>query len=1052
MKITALVLFFVQVCFAAEICIEAEDFHLISGWKVIRGFEGYFPARPATWSGDRIKDDEKSSQAIATKKIIVEEAGRYNLWVRYESAYNFNSLFSIEITQNKKTVFNCEFGHKDGFKYFPMDRKWQIQRAWAYHNTDYVYQKMSVDLKKGEAIIILKKGSDIYPSCSRVIDLMYLTTDLNLEPGDDYTSWPRGQQGPALLNRFKQPVYLKILVSEKADGPATIRLETRFWLVGYYMGPRSVYWFSRQGLKDKMPDVSMLLKPGEKTDWERIDVLKVFPATFFVDTDQPAEILITRNIEKEKPAVIPLEAKKGLTFKTAAGMNEIIVSSGNSYWEKDILQSRPGRLVSEYFQKLTEEIEKYPVEGKKPRKMGLVAPFTVNPTVDFDARKLYSTAGITAQYGRCSPDVFGSEGDKFGFNRGVGYLSLQNIHLRTSGSGIGRYCYEGDYERLRKEYEKIYNELKQQGLGQLPQRIKLIEESSPPSLSVLREWEKINEKFRKYLKEKKVSVYDVLSLEDLTKIARDKSVTEEEVWNLAKLGTGDFEESISRPALYYHSHYFRALLFAENSKNATKIAEEIFPEGTITHSGSFFPSTGRKPSIHSGVDPFLLFSERGVTGYSSEISWGLNTPDFPGAQVLSYECAIARALSKYYNTPKGTYLISYSYYGYPSEFVRLGAYTFAGQCFDWINYFDVKYYPEIFKTVKEANYRIGAIEREIMNSDVEQGRIAIGWLTSTDIWDIAEEKIVPSWYDPGNTIYPGERTYLYLMLKHMQIPVEVLGEQDLVEGYLKNYDVYVLVGDHISDEAAQALKEWVNEGGKLISVAGGGFRNQYNQELEILKEVFGIKKTSLIKREKSLRPKLELLYALPLDAIEMESNGKKMSMQVYGYRQSFEIDGGRVIARFLNGEPAIVSNRYGKGEAIIIGALPGISYLKGAYPIKPFGRGGEDLSVYNYPNYNEQVREFIRAVIGDLLPLPKIYTDSPCVEANVLKDRETGSYYISLVNYAGKPVKGLNVAIDTERIKADAVESVFEKIRTEKKENRLIVNLNINEFEFLKLK
>ncbi|MCM8822422.1 MAG: beta-galactosidase trimerization domain-containing protein, partial [Candidatus Omnitrophica bacterium] len=443
---------------------------------------------------------------------------------------------------------------------------------------------------------------------------------------------------------------------------------------------------------------------------------------------------------------------------------------------------------------------------------------------------------------------------------------------------------------------------------------------------------------------------------------------------------------------------------------------------------------------------------RGVTGYSSEISWGLNTPDFPGAQVLSYECAIARALSKYYNTPKGTYLISYSYYGYPSEFVRLGAYTFAGQCFDWINYFDVKYYPEIFKTVKEANYRIGAIEREIMNSDVEQGRIAIGWLTSTDIWDIAEEKIVPSWYAPGNIIYPGERTYLYLMLKHMQIPVEVLGEQDLVEGYLKNYDVYVLVGDHISDEAAQALKEWVNEGGKLISVAGGGFRNQYNQELEILKEVFGIKKASLIKREKSLRPKLELLYALPLDEIEMESNGKKMSMQVYGYRQSFEIDGGRVIARFLNGEPAIVSNRYGKGEAIIIGALPGISYLKGAYPIKPFGRGGEDLSVYNYPNYNEQVREFIRAVIGDLLPLPKIYTDSPCVEANVLKDRETGSYYISLVNYAGKPVKGLNVAIDTERIKADAVESVFEKIRTEKKENRLIVNLNINEFEFLKLK
>ncbi|HOL50317.1 MAG TPA: hypothetical protein PK165_08440, partial [bacterium] len=185
MRVFLMLLCLAQACFAAEVCIEAEDFQIVSGWKVIKSFEGYFPARPATWSGNRIRDDEQVALAIAKKKVRIDEDGKYNLWVRYESAYGFNSLFNIEIVQNKKIVFAGEFGNRDSFKYFPMERKWQIQGPWAYHNTDYVYEKASVDLKKGEATIMLKKGKDVYPSCRRIIDFVFLTTDLSVEPGDD---------------------------------------------------------------------------------------------------------------------------------------------------------------------------------------------------------------------------------------------------------------------------------------------------------------------------------------------------------------------------------------------------------------------------------------------------------------------------------------------------------------------------------------------------------------------------------------------------------------------------------------------------------------------------------------------------------------------------------------------------------------------------------------------------------------------------------------------------------------------------------------------------
>lgn len=74
-----------------EIPIEAEHMDIIKGWTVEGG--SYFNGQPNLWSGARLTADASDEEAIAEKEIYIPAAGRYLLWVHYESAYGFGSVF-----------------------------------------------------------------------------------------------------------------------------------------------------------------------------------------------------------------------------------------------------------------------------------------------------------------------------------------------------------------------------------------------------------------------------------------------------------------------------------------------------------------------------------------------------------------------------------------------------------------------------------------------------------------------------------------------------------------------------------------------------------------------------------------------------------------------------------------------------------------------------------------------------------------------------------------------------------------------------------------------
>ncbi|MCM8810750.1 MAG: hypothetical protein NC917_03780 [Candidatus Omnitrophica bacterium] len=992
-----------------ELPIQAEDFKIIKGWQV--SDFGYFPSEPNFWSGTKLIADEKDSSAIAFYDFEVPVTGEYALWVRYESCYGFGSLFKVIIEQDGEKSVKI-FGSKKHEKFFPFGHGLTIQGPWTWHNTDYVYQGTTFILKKGKARIYLIKDENENPSAKRVIDFVYITNDLNLKPQDDWR-W-RATQEPPMISRFSIPLFLKINV---LDGENLIlRIGYEWWLIGYYKGPKKTFYFTKQGLKqlqqkEKLKDEDKL-KKGFVSKFEKIDINPVMPPVLIFNLEGEGKLNVEVSLRNPENIV------KKLIIDNNKKEEWLIVGIGKERYEKGILGTEKALTFEEFLKKQIKIVDDYKIKGKKAEKIFLGSAIGSFPYLTFQLAK---SCGMNCEFYGMHPEIYGKDPIWTGFNTSIGFITLHNIHLRKE-------FYEGKFEDLDKIYRGRYENLKKEIGRDLPVYIKLIEESGPPSFKVLSNWDVINQKFKNYMIENGYKGYE-------------------------KIGSGSPEEAEKDPILFYHSWEFRAKLFTEVCKKATELIEKIFPEGTRTTSGSIYISTGGFPAMENGYEVFDLFKNRGVTVYSSENSWGLGgTPDYIGAQTQSFEGTIARALSKYHNIPMGAYLISDGNRGYNKDYIELASYSLLSHGFKFLHYYDFGYptgcsfigHPDILKGIKVVSYTIGEIEDYLLDGKVIDADIGIIYSETTNIWDNSVK--IEGKNLPGNTIYPQERQNLYYILRHLHYPIDIVCEDDVISGYINKYKVLIFIGDHIKRKAAEELEKWVLNGGFLISVAGGPFYDEYNKEIEKMKNLFGIDKFQLDKKQHFMRPKLDLLHAENLDTISF--NEILPSFNIYAYRQSFLPKNGKPIGYFKNGEIASVVNNYGKGKTLIIGALPGISYLEKTFPLLPYGRGGiDELSNYIPTNFNSKVRDVFEFFLKDLNLNKIIEVSEPLVEPVIMKSiKDQNIYYISLINFSGKNIDNLKVKINIDRIKK--AKSIFSKSNLR---NNILEIQKIEKFEFLVL-
>ncbi|MEA3402958.1 MAG: hypothetical protein U9R79_17085 [Armatimonadota bacterium] len=1002
---------------AQHFCLEAEDFTSGGGWRETP--LGQFAGLPNMWSRNKMMAAETDEPAEAVQRIVVREAGRYRLWVHCELSYGFGQVFGIRIRQGGRLLFDERYGRIEEPAYFPFGRGLTVMAPWHWHSTELAYVGgETVDLQEGLAEVIIHKGRNQQPAAPRVLDFVFLSSDLSLEPGSGPWSW-RGDNASEvapIISRFRKPFWFKVVVDGVPDEPIRLAVAPRWFVNGYYKGPRDVFDLTRGGFVRREgpwwrvepgPDAAPIEQPMQ-SPWQRFDAATIEMAAFRVHADRELDGGVRLMVADAEPC----DRHVIIDARWPAGRDrlEVVCATGVGLYEDGSLAGRKAMTYDELFHRQADIVKRYPVAGRPPRFFGALAGRVETEYPGY--LRLYQAMGLNGQYYGVDPALYLPENARrLGTRREMAYVSLSNAH-------INRQCLEGDFTDYAERCREMHARHQEAGVGDIPVSVKMIEESGPPPLSELREWPKINEAFRGYLQGRGIEPAEVLP-DDVA--AQGAEAPEAELWGRVTLGEGTAEEAADNPALYYHSVRFRAWLFAEATRRGVAEIQRAFPEGSRGNAGSIYPSEGNGPVLGRGVHPFELFRVAEGLAFHSEISWGrCGAPQYLGPQTQSYEGALGRALAKYHDVPMGTYQIAAGIRGYTDpEYLHLATFVELAHGFEHVTYYDIRMNcgstsiltPIVLKTLKSVNHAIGQVEDDLtgVRARVVPARVALGWSITTDVWDLTIEQEDDRLL--GHQIYPQERQQLYYLLRHCQVPVDILGEQDVAEGRLRDYDAYVLVGDHLSRAAAEGLAAWVRDGGTVISVAGGGLLDEYNRPNPVMAELFGVASAPVQKADICLRPKLELLHRHPLDAAHFPD----VEIDHYGFRQTLTSAAGsdvEVLATTDEGRPAAIARRAGDGRAILLGFLPGYAYVRPAFPMWPFGRGGEqELSGYLPTEFAAEVREVFRSLLDEAGVVSPVVCSEPLVEA-VLLIGDDGLRRICLLNFTFSPVEGLEVTLN----------------------------------------
>ncbi|MGE3804680.1 MAG: beta-galactosidase trimerization domain-containing protein, partial [Gemmataceae bacterium] len=462
--------------------------------------------------------------------------------------------------------------------------------------------------------------------------------------------------------------------------------------------------------------------------------------------------------------------------------------------------------------------------------------------------------------------------------------------------------------------------------------------------------------------------------------------------------------------------------------------------------------------VYQWVD---LFKQGGMSLFWAE-DYIFSVPEVP--QIISWQFAQMRCGVKYKQQPIHFYVMPHAP-GQEPGYLRRNLLLSVGYGARHINNFWVgpedrfteNYvawgYPDNFRALSEAIFDSAEAESLQVGGKVRPARVAVLLSKATDFNearllvdksdDVFGRRCKNAPAKMNQILCRKEQQMLYLALRQAQYAVDLITEDDIVDGILKDYDVLYFAGEWLDNRTLKNLDAWIQAGGTFYACAGVGHLNQFNEPEAATLELLGLKATKLKKDGAVVRTLLELPLWPTSDTITVD--GQKVP--AIAMRQELTPSTAKVLGTWADGTAAVTMRELGKGRAFAVGTLPGNIYMKSGLKPVPFARGGR-TNLYNPSGFDTAATKLVRLGLDASKVEPAVTTSQPLVEA-VLIDHPKGTL-LTLVNWTDQPIKGLEVSVKLPAAPKSVRSVALQKeLGAKYAEGKLSFKLDLEEADFI---
>ena len=447
---------------------------------------------------------------------------------------------------------------------------------------------------------------------------------------------------------------------------------------------------------------------------------------------------------------------------------------------------------------------------------------------------------------------------------------------------------------------------------------------------------------------------------------------------------------------YYWTMRYTESITTNHFKKMTEVVEKEYKSGVLT-----FVNYTDHPLILGGVmlpgspDWFEMGLERATTLMWTE-DWmygGINSWGNGLYQRLGFLCDILRSAASKHNQPLGFYNTMDGEDG-----IRMKGFIVIGHGVKIIDYFyygptysatenywsdSISQYKGVAKVIRD----IAKAEELVYPGKVPPRQVAIVYSTTDEIWN-------------NNGSNGHEKQYLHIGLAQEMYPADVIDENIIGERDLSQYRVIYLMDVYLPLFALKKLKTYVENGGTLVLLPGACEKDEYNNSVDIITSMLGIKVKTSFSNETIGKDKIYMDKTTGIDS--------EIPVNILFRKSEFQGNiKGQVLAKFSDGSPAIILNKVKKGTIIYYTFMPGHNFFTSVREANPQGY------VTKFPELQRKLISFpckIAGVIKDVELSEGVFEASPLVS-------EKGVALV-MVNLGRNPIPKLDIKVRQQGIKS----------------------------------